>query len=183
MKRFETFVFKSYNFDQSTKLLTLVYGLDEAVTLTETYRFDFDFAPDLDQKLLNAAVEALFYMAGVSYYKAYLPPKIVLNPEASLDQEGADFFGSTYQNGLGEFFYVNHLDPKTPVNFQPNSPEIPRLQSSDHEGLLIGIGGGKDSLVTAELLRSQPRVATWSVGHRPQLTPLVERIGLPHFWV
>jgi len=51
-------------------------------------------------------------------------------------------------------------------------------------GLLIGIGGGKDSLVSVELLRGKvDNLATWSVNHRSQLSPLVERIGLQHYWV
>jgi hypothetical protein len=53
-----------------------------------------------------------------------------------------------------------------------------------NEGILIGLGGGKDSLVSVELLRtSDADIATWSLNHRPQLTPLVERIGLPHYFV
>jgi hypothetical protein len=52
------------------------------------------------------------------------------------------------------------------------------------EGLLVGIGGGKDSLVSVELLRNKvDNLATWSVNHRPQLEPLIQRIGLPHYWV
>jgi hypothetical protein len=51
-------------------------------------------------------------------------------------------------------------------------------------GQLISIGGGKDSLVSVELLRQHRQdIATWSVGHRPQLEPLVKQVGLPHLWV
>jgi hypothetical protein len=48
---------------------------------------------------------------------------------------------------------------------------------------LVGVGGGKDSQLCIELLRDEPGITTWSLNHRPQLTPLVERIGLPHAWV
>jgi len=46
------------------------------------------------------------------------------------------------------------------------------------------LGGGKDSLVSVELLRPHvPDMTTWSLGHQAQLTPLVERVGTPHYWV
>lgn len=183
MSKYQQFIFKGYNFSPGSKTVQFNYSLDDSLSFTETYKFDFEFAPDIDQKLLELSLTSLFYMAGVSYFKTYLPPKIILNQDHPLDDKGAGFFCRTYQAGLGEFFYVNDLDPHTPVNFPPNSSKIETANSGGHEGLLIGIGGGKDSLVSVELLRDQPKVATWSVGHRLQLEPLVERIGLPHFWV
>ncbi len=123
-------------------------------------------------------------MAGVSYFKAYPTNTIQIN-KGQLDKKAADFFGKTYQKGLGEFFYTNDLDPNTKIDFPANVDNLETITSvSNNSGLLIGIGGGKDSLVSVELLRkSLDNISTWSVGHRPQLSPLVERIGLPHYWV
>jgi UDP-N-acetyl-alpha-D-muramoyl-L-alanyl-L-glutamate epimerase len=56
-------------------------------------------------------------------------------------------------------------------------------QAGDLDTVLVAVGGGKDSLVSVELLRQHEDVMTWSLNHRPQLTPLIERIGLPHAWV
>src|SRR6185436_12907069 len=93
--------------------------------------------------------------------------------------------GEVYQKGLGEFFYVNKMDPATAVKFPVNSADLPALSVNPRgSGLLVGLGGGKDSLVSVELLRRQNQdIITWSLNHRPQLTPLVERVGLPHAWV
>lgn len=180
MSDYRQFIFENYAFDADAKTLKLHYALDDATHFTETFRFDFEFV-EYNASVLGRACQALFYMAGVSYYKAYLPPEIVVK-HGELGQEDAAFFSETYRKGLGEFFYVNQLDPRTPVAF-PATGESPAVLGGSNEGLLVGIGGGKDSLVSAELLRSQPKVATWSVGHRPQLEPLVEHIGLPHYWV
>ena len=90
----------------------------------------------------------------------------------------------TYERGLGEFFYVNHLDPKTPIKFPGNQAKLlPISNQWSKPGQLVSIGGGKDSLVSVELLRQHQEIVTWSVGHRPQLEPLVRQIGLPHLWV
>lgn len=183
MKQFQAFIFESYSFDPESKVLNLNYSFDQKVKFTETFKFDFPFNPEVDQEVLEVALQTLFYMAGVSYYKAFLPPKILVNTKPFIDQQTAGLFNKTYQKGLGEFFYVNKLDPHTPVSFPVNSPQKSPLVRDNYNGLLVAIGGGKDSLVSVELLRNQPKIATWCVGHKTQLQPLVEKIGLPHFWV
>lgn len=180
MRTYETFIFECYVFNAPAKTLELHYGYDDTLHFTEKYSFDFDFA-DHDPLVLDRALQNLFFIAGVSYYKAFLAPRIVVR-QGSIDTKQAAFLARTYQQGLGEFFYVNHLDPTEPITF-PINAETATTLSHDATGLLIGLGGGKDSLVTTEALSHEPRVATWSVGHRAQLTPLVQRIGLPHLWV
>ncbi len=182
MSKYQQFIFKRYSFDPSTKTVELEYGFDDALTFTERLKFDFDFI-GYDAAALDRAVQQLFFMAGVSYYKAYLPSAIEVKA-GQLDEVAAAFYNQTYQNGLGEFFYVNKLDPLIAVNFPANSDSLTPVAAEPASGLLVGIGGGKDSLTTVELLRDKfPDMATWSLGHRDQLTPQVERIGLPHYWV
>jgi hypothetical protein len=180
MSKYQQFIFKDYSFDKAAKKLSLNYSFDDKISFTEEYHFNFDFI-DFDPAALDRATQTLFFMAGVSYYKAYIPPQIKVE-SGLIDQEAANFLSKIYQRGLGEFFYVNKLDPKTAINFPVNSEPLTPLPGS-RNGLLIGIGGGKDSLLTAEILRHYPGATTWSMGHISQLTPLVERIGLPHLWV
>lgn len=184
MSKYQQFIFEGYHFDRDTRTLTLTYSMDGVLPFTETYRFDFDFA-GYDQAALDRACQLLFFVAGVSYFKTYVPPQIVVK-QGQVDEPLAVFLGETYQKGLGEFFYLNQMDPRTRIAFPVNSPVLKAVEVSatTPRGLLIGVGGGKDSLVSIELLRDQNTpVTTWSLNHRPQLTPLVERIGLPHAWV
>lgn len=182
--KYQKFVYKRYKFTPSSKTLELYYGLDETIEFCETYRFDFEYI-EYDFRELDRALQALFFMAGVSYYKTYIPPEIEVR-EGSMDGKTAEFLSKTWQRGLGEFYYLNHLDPHPTITF-PVTPSAPYAGASvqkQRSGLLIGIGGGKDSLVTVELLRkSMPHMMTWSLNHREQMTPLIERIGLPHAWV
>ncbi len=183
MSRYQQFIFESYDFDPATKVLTLHYAMDDALHFTETYTFDFDYA-EYDPVVLERALESLFFMAGVSYYKTYVPPEIVIK-EGSLSPDQASFFSKTYQRGLGEFWYLNKLDPLTPVVFPTARHAVDPLPVSKvGKGSLVALGGGKDSLVTIEILRKEEKhLTTWSLNHRPQLTPLVERIDLDHAWV
>ncbi|MCA9332120.1 endonuclease domain-containing protein [Candidatus Saccharibacteria bacterium] len=179
--KYQRFIFRDYQFDPDAKTLTLQYAIDQILAFTETYKFDFDFV-QYESKTLKRALENLFFIAGVSYYKTYIPPEIIVE-KGELDAERAAFFSKTYQRGLGEFWYVNNLDPKTPVNFPVNANST-RPTPSTGNGLLASVGGGKDSLLTIEMLRTNhENLVTWSLNHKSQLSPLVERIGLPHLWV
>jgi hypothetical protein len=180
---YRQFIFESYQFDRDRQVLDLHYSLDGKLQFTESYHFDFTIQ-DYDHAAFDRAAQLLFFMAGCSYYKTYVPREIVVQ-SGQLDRLLAKFFSKTYQRGLGEFWFVNQLDPHTPVDFPTNSDILkPYTGDTPGQGVLVGIGGGKDSLVSVELLRDRlPDIATWSVGHRTQLSPLVERMGFPHFWV
>lgn len=175
----QVFHFRDYHFDANNKQLILTYQLDDAELFTETYTFDFLFA-DYDQAALERACLLTYLMAGVSYYKTFLPKKIDLGNHP-VDEKTAEFLATTYQKGLGEFFYVNQLDPLTPIPFKANENALTPVKNTGW-GEMIGLGGGKDSLLSVELLRER-QPATWSAGHRKQLEPLVQSIGLEHFWV
>lgn len=182
MSTYQNFIFKDYEFHPNSGELYLYYSLDGLVEFIESYHFDFEFDV-FDPGTLDRACQSLFYMAGVSYYKAYLP-KVIAIDKGQLDSAMADFLNKTYQKGLAEFFYINKLDPKTPISFQPNISSLPPLTEGHSDGLLVGIGGGKDSLVSVELMKQGGYApATWSVGHRQQLEPLVEHLGTNHYWV
>ncbi|HSW98334.1 MAG TPA: hypothetical protein VLF71_00690 [Candidatus Saccharimonadales bacterium] len=186
MSKYRQFIFEKYTFDAGAGRLELHYSLDGELNFLEAYRFDFPFVA-YDAALLDRALQALFFMAGVSYYKTYIPPEIVVK-QGSLDAQQAAFFSKTYQRGMGEFWYVNKLDPHTPVTIPATTDKIEPLPPGSAEngagdGLLVALGGGKDSLVSVELLRAQHSITTWSLNHRSQLQPLVDKIGLPHAWV
>lgn len=181
--QYQTFHFVGYQFDDASKTLRCTYAFDDVVQFSETYTFNFDFVA-FDYNQLDRALQNLFIMAGISYYKAYLAPTIQTN-QLPLDALRAAFFAEVYQKGLGEFFYVNQLDPTTSIPFVANSAEpLPPITTAVQDGLLIGLGGGKDSLFTLEALRDDTkRMATWTLGHAEQLAPMVQRTGLPHLQV
>lgn len=182
MNKYKQFIFKDYVFNEQTKTLELIYSLDNIVDFHEKYVFDFDFI-SYDKEQLDLAISNLFIMAGVSYFKAYIPSEIVVS-KGRLDSTLAEFFSKTYSKGLGEFWYVNKLDPNTKVSFPVNTDSINSMNNGFKDGLLIGLGGGKDSLVIVEGLRNSGKpVSTWSLNHRSQFEPLVKTVGLKHLFV
>jgi len=182
ISKYQQFIFENYHFDEINHVLTLEYSFDTSLLFSETYTFNFDFA-EFDHRLLECAIQNLFLIGGVSYYKAYLAPAIVIH-KAHIDEHIANFLGKTYQKGLGEFFFMNRLDPKMPITFPiSNESQIPFQTENKGEGQLIGIGGGKDSLASVEILRHYIKnIATWSMP-TTNLDPLIDRVGLPYYAV
>ncbi len=153
----ETFRFLGTRVDEETGRVLLDYGFDNGVSFTET----IDFAATLPARgttarhAFNAAIRSLFVMAGVSYYKAWLPPVLDLNGLALAEDEIA-FFAEVYREGLGEFAMRNglSLDGRLQfVNAGAPDPDPPSAVDLPERSAVL-IGGGKDSLVSLEVLRS-----------------------------
>ncbi len=85
---------------------------------------------------------------------------------------------------MGEFFYRNKIDFRGLVNF-PSSTDAPianrsPLTAPRSPRLLIPLGGGKDSIVTVEMLRELKLPMTLlRVGEHPLITALAKEMGLP----
>ena len=92
----------------------------------------------------------------VSYWKAACSPKVIIKSH-SLDQGQIDFWKKIYFNGLGEFFYLNGIEHPDVESFMEivseGSPVVCPDFDLDESSALVPIGGGKDSVVTLELLR------------------------------
>jgi hypothetical protein len=166
----------------------LVYAFDDGLELVE--RIGFPHAPVLPaerQPAFDAALQLLHLIAGVSYYKAGVPPEIRVDNTA-LDAATAGFVDEIYLHGLAEFAYQNKLDLRGRIRF-------PALVRHSREGrhdekeaahlklprkTLVPIGGGKDSLVTVEMLKGagEPMTAAW-VGDSALIAACAERTGLP----
>jgi len=183
MSRYQQFIYQDYQFDKDSKILNLTYSYDNKLVFHEQFYFNFEFIKDINYDLLDLAFQSLFIMAGVSYYKMYLAPEIILN-KVKLDQLSADFFSRTFEQGLGEFFYINHLPINKKINFPVDKsftlkkPPIINLQ-----GVLVAIGGGKDSILSVEILKKSANISTWNLGHNTQLQPLTTFVGLDNLSV
>jgi len=176
------FRFVRCTFDAATGVARLVYAFDDGPELTET--ITVPGAPfELDGARANAvesALRLLHLIAGVSYYKAAVPPRIRIDGYA-LDADAAALLTEIYENGLGEFAYRNGLSLRGKICFphaSATTPAAERIGLSPHA--LVAIGGGKDSLVSIEALRAAgiEQTVTW-IGSSPLIAACAARTGLP----
>ncbi len=181
---YERFVFESYTFWPQEKKLILKYSLDEKVYFQEEVLFDFDFDPKFSRPAFGRAIFGLFIICGISYFKAFLPPKIEFKTRGLTENQKL-FFNKIYTLGLGEFFYRNQIDPNGKVNFVTNE----KIQSTpvsiqSLSGSIVPIGGGKDSITTAEILKkNEEDFETWTVGNYPFFDSMISKIGKTHLQI
>ncbi len=159
------FEFTFYSFEPEKRLASFNYTIHFAnrqpLIFTEklTLPYNQKISADIPPQLLENILQGLHLIIGISYYKLYCPPEIKLNQPISPEQ--AIFWNTVYRKGLGEFLYRNNLEPGVLALFpgsaehRPESVDFKRSNRS-----LIGIGGGKDSLVAVELLKEQKIDAT-----------------------
>lgn len=193
------FRFVRCGFDADTGVAQLIYAFDDGPELVETVTVPgAPFA--LDAARMAAAERALrllHLIAGVSYYKAAVPPEIRIDGY-SIDTDTAALLELIYLNGLGEFAYRNGLDLRGRIVFPvggrsgPTGTDSPACAfgaeapptTADSLGLrehaLVAIGGGKDSLVSIEALRGigVEQSVTW-IGGSQLIKACAERTGLP----
>ena len=100
----------------------------------------------------DRAAKLLFLLAGVSYYKTTVADKI--SCDVPIDAPTADFLREVYLKGLGEFAYRNELDLDARLQFPATTTDKPTPVKLDGRGALVPVGGGKDSIVSIEVLRA-----------------------------
>lgn len=167
--------------DYADGVASLVYAFDDGPELIE--RIVFPDAPAQvrgREHAVAAALDLLHLVAGVSYYKAGVPGEIRVE-STSLDARTAAFLDALYLHGLGEFAYHNRLDLRGRIRFPGTAMATAPAATLDlPRRTLVPIGGGKDSLVSVEILRAADAQATavW-VGQSPLIAACAERTELP----
>lgn len=112
---------------------------------------------EINQDYFNELVFHIGLIELVSYFKCTCSPNVIINC-GYLDSEQINWFKKLYYYGLGEFLYVNGIDITEEelmnITVAHEKKELPNI---NYKGIgnLIPIGGGKDSVVTLELLRNQ----------------------------
>ncbi len=123
----------------------------------------------------------------ISYWKLACPPDVRLW-DAFYGREQEDWWKRLYFGGLGEFFYRNGIkadfDSFMRFSYSPdppywNHPEKP-ARRTDLSGMLIPVGGGKDSIVTLNLLKGQLENAyAFMINHRDSAEQSALLAGIP----
>ncbi|ELQ06507.1 UDP-N-acetyl-alpha-D-muramoyl-L-alanyl-L-glutamate epimerase [Xanthomonas translucens] len=178
-----TFRFVRCAFDADSGVARLVYAFDQGPELVETITVPgAPFVLDAARaQAVQRALRLLHLIAGVSYYKAAVPPQIAIDDYA-IDAATAALLQSVYLHGLGEFAYRNGLDLHGKIRF-------PASAAADGQGAaalglgehaLVAIGGGKDSLVSIEALRAAgvEQTVAW-IGGSQLIRACAERTALP----
>lgn len=181
--------FKSFTFcQQEVKLEDGVLSMTFHFSLDDRY----DFYPTLTipsrpfyrwETIPQTQLETLAFQIGmvelVSYWKLACPKTIVVKPfDLKLCQK--KWWRHLYYNGLGEFRYLNGIDCSEADFLKIESGTDHEMKSIDmplEEKTLIPVGGGKDSVVTLEMLRDEMPVIPLIVNPRGATIECVKAAG------
>jgi UDP-N-acetyl-alpha-D-muramoyl-L-alanyl-L-glutamate epimerase len=180
--RYEAFRFLSRSIDEDGTI-SLHYALDEEIEFVERFELpQGTLVSDDDRERVDGILTLLHLLAGVSYYKAAVPPSIESEP---LPPAVARLLEAIYSEGLGEFAFTNELDrlpnPAFPALLKA---EVSTPEPRSLERVLVPIGGGKDSAVALEIVRrSGFDLSLFSVGDAGPISRTAAVAGLPHLIV
>ena len=121
---------------------------------------------------------------GVSYFKLRAPLAIEA-PDIALTAAERAFVIDVYENGLGEFYARNQLSRFGKLELSaPHDPEERKPAPPLPHRTLLPIGGGKDSLVSVDLLTHTGQAFTpFAVNPKGPILTSVEAIGSPPLYV
>ena len=184
------FEFSNYRWDAKTRIFASTYittlqdGSKETYTETLSFPQEIPFLPQSNKDKTEIVFQSLHLMLGISYWKLYCPRDIHLNG-FTLTKHQADFWNTVYTKGLGEFFYKNHIDYHGLVQFPHKNIKASPAQSLElPTRALLPLGGGKDSLVSAEMLKARHiPFDVWVTNPHPLHTNLTQHIGAPFYEV
>lgn len=175
------FRFVRCDFAADTGVAQLVYAFDNGPELVETVTIPG--APFVLEgaraDAVQQALRLLHLIAGVSYYKAGVPAQVRIDSYA-VDADTAALVETVYLNGLGEFAYRNGLNLRGRFRLPVEGEAVVAPALGLREHALVAIGGGKDSLVSIEALRTLgiAETVTW-IGGSQLIRACAERTGLP----
>lgn len=182
-----TFVFAGRHWNPDTGELRLDYRLDDC-PFSEAFRFPL---PGLQAPLspsrraaLEAALDLLYWTAGISYWKAACPGDVEFVGRAP-NRAQADGLNRLYCGGLREFAWNNGLDADQFAVFRgADQPGPSAVSVGLTPAYLVPMGGGKDSLVAwARLHRLGLVPATAQVGAAALILSVAERLDGPHWQI
>ncbi len=188
---FESFRFTARELDDRGRV-TLSYALDEQITFQEVFQLPLaDPARRLseaERRRVDGLLALLHWVAGVSYFKTALPPKVSCetgDPPPAV----ASLLEALYSEGLAELAFTNDLSgiPRPLFAGGASSTRLATVagtiaQPADTSlaRMLVPIGGGKDSAVALEIVRrSGHELALFSLGDAPPIARTVAVAGLP----
>ena len=131
-----------------------------------------------DKSLLNKMIFSLGLCEIPSYWKPTCSKNIIIEC-GKLDDLQIAWVKKLMLNGLGEFFYTNGITPeKDFVNITSKGESYPFTDNNNYDGYLIAVGGGKDSIVSLEILKNEENRHAFIMNNRKVCFDCAEIAGV-----
>ncbi|MCK4568948.1 MAG: hypothetical protein KAT76_01585 [Bacteroidales bacterium] len=172
-REYPYFVYESFSYALDNNELGVVFEFRLASKYTFRPEIKLPLPANFNTDILSGSLirNIIFNMGMVellSYWKTACPPKVIVKPMA-MNSAQISWWKKLCLNGLGEFFYENGINPAADfVEIFPEGNELIKRESFiGKEEVLVPLGGGKDSVVTLELLSGVKKCRPFIVNPRP----------------
>ncbi len=160
-KKYPQFIFEKYSYTISKDLkISFVFKIDPGIQFNPKIiikNINQKRIKKLSKKVLDNLVFHLGLIELLSYWKATCSPEIIIKA-GYLNKQQIKWWKNLIINGMGQFFYENKINFRQPnfLKILPEKTETRPLRTFSEklkDRVLVPIGGGKDSIVTWEILR------------------------------
>ncbi len=144
-------------------------------------RHNWAYTDEILQSLLPSLVFHIGMIELISYWKAACPPTVIIKP-AGLSKTQISWWKKLYFLGLGEFFYLNSLevDENTFMDIKTEGDVFNVVATPDvGAGVIIPVGGGKDSAVSLDLLKNSFDAIPLVLNPRGATSAVIEASEIP----
>jgi hypothetical protein len=192
-QRFGTFIYEGFDMNESDTqvMLTYHFSVEGLSDFAPTWTFPKGKGARVfkDDATFKSLAFSLGMVELVSYWKIACPPRVLVKG-AQLTQEQVKWWKSLYYNGLGEFYYTNGIE-ENEADFMTiqSEGEAQNAHSGCDEGILkmhqgakilVPIGGGKDSVVSLDVLSGyRDRVFAYIINPRGATSNTVKVAQIP----
>ena len=178
------FRFQRYDYTLENDVLSVkfYFSLDDKYFFTPSFEIpkrNFYNWSDINKNQLDTILFNIGMIELISYWKLACPKKVYISP-FKLDSNQIVWWKRLYFNGLGEFFYLNGI--KENVNefmeiICESDVFCEKINLPLKETTLVPIGGGKDSVVTVELLKNKMPIIPLIINPRGATKECVDTAG------
>lgn len=156
-EQYKEFIYRDFSieyFDGACRI-TFDFSIPGLADFAPTW--EFPMKEKVDEEILRTFAFNLGMAESISYWKCACPKtmKVVCG---TLSKEQKTWWRKLYYNGLGEFMYINQIEISEEALVEIECEETtihPLKDIARYSGCMIPVGGGKDSVVSLELLKNE----------------------------
>jgi hypothetical protein len=174
-EKYPKFSYSSYSFEISGKDLEISFVFKAGDILFNPSLRIKNVPAEFDNRGLENLVFHLGIVEMISYWKSVSSPLIEIEC-GKIDAEQEKFWKLVIKKGMGQFFFENKIKPFVPeiVSF---GKKLEIDAEKKNESYLVPVGGGKDSIVTLEILKKKEKVQCFSLNPTEAAMKVMETAG------
>lgn len=188
-KKYPEFVYESFAWELNGNSLNVNFRfkLKPDIVFNPSLTFkniDTERFASLDKKLLDNFLFHIGMIESFSYWKVVASRKIIVEAGV-LNKDQINWWEELLLKGMGQFFYENEINfqQKDFIQIVSKGEEQEKNSPADHRGNLLGvmvaIGGGKDSAVTADIVgKNKKNIAAFALNPTEAALNTIEKSGI-----